>query len=320
MSDILSSDVCPFSPRNLGTVLITKKFINQRYPTTSLPKILDNVIDLNFGIRPNCRRLKLQSNSFAQFVMTLENLNLKDILTSDDNSFNEKLLRECFIYSYYRALLYGIYDNKKNNMNTQIPCVIGHSIMSAAIRKKTITFFGNSLYVNYSINFDENDIKFINDSIKKFPFLQGANEPKLTEYGFNWFISKYDRILILLRKELSSRNVSRLINIYDPLVDGYLSQDNAPIFNSFYATPKGGRSELKLDDWFYTFNTSYSITEGSICFGKAVFLYTKSNADCKPYFDNLDMDDELNLTRYELSAIAGGEYPEPFDDDDDLKV
>lgn len=308
---------CPYSVENLGVGLVARKFINRNVFKRSFLSFNNANVNLVYSIRPNVNRLRIQAKTFARYVLQHSEVKLRDIFSLTKYEEAENILQDCFFYSYFRCLFYGIYNKMEPDIKFAPPTIHGHSVMYSVIKKGKLRFESNNVVVTYKIDINEKDLEFIMKQFNKLSFhIKGKEVNKFvkTDNLFSWQITKLDRILVLLQKHCSK--FIKLSAINSQAAESQLSSRSLPVFNSCYRLPDDEFSDVDVNKWYYCYSETPSLIDHGTCCGKALFLVTKSNADCDLYFDYLDVDDKLNLVRYELSSIAGGEYPMAISDED----
>jgi hypothetical protein len=297
-----SSNSENFLTVNLSTALVTTKFLNRNMISQSFRTATDNTLDINFGIMPIPDRLALQAQVWARKLVSMQDFNLRIILSSYPENW-EKLLIEAFTYSYYKAVLYALSDKRVAELPADLKLPFGHSLLYQFLLKQRHSFQHQDLYISYSLNFSDDDLKKILEEAQKFPYIKNfmSNSPRF--YLEN---EKLDRFLNGLASQTKPSDGPKFMGISESTVLlKNLSQDNFPFLNSFYT------EESDVCDWKYCYKQNTNLFRSSTLFGKACFIYRKSDSEFNDYFESCTEDDDGYLVKYEVACLAGSDYPNP---------
>jgi hypothetical protein len=214
----------------------------------------------------------------------------------------EPLLKRVFVYSYFKCLLYATSNVVLSEIPDDTQVIIGHGIMYEILRKRTFSFESNGLTVCYKFVCDDDDFESILKLAKEYTYIdnnliEGSRFSLEDEY--------IERYLRRIAKEMTGTQGPHFTKMKgSDKIGRYLTQDNFPIANSFY---KKGSNENR---WRYSFNSPAKLQESGMLFGKAIFV-TESSSDNSvySYFDEINRSDDSSLVKWEVSAVAGSNYP-----------
>lgn len=100
---------------NLSTALVATKYYNRNLVSMPFRSIYDETVVLEYKVDPINSRLTLQANCWAKKIISQQELYLRSILNATSTSSWETLLMRCYIYSYYKAVLYALTDRRVAN-------------------------------------------------------------------------------------------------------------------------------------------------------------------------------------------------------------
>lgn len=290
-----------FSTNNLSTSLICKRHFNTNVISEPFRNIEDNSLTFNFYINPIKSRLIYQSETWSKKLVSMSDLDLRAILSSNKSEEWESILQEVYIYSYFKSVLYGAISFKTSEVPEDKYFIIGHALLYHVLVRSGFSFIGyHGQYISYNIRMTDAQITFVESIAKEFKFLNYNDNSTFTRFSFE--IAKYDRILENLSKSVSNGpEFSKLGDI--GRLEKYLSKENFCVCNSFYTKDK------TVNDWYYCYSEKYDVLSGSTLYGKAVFLTSADDTFKYIYFDKNEKDDNLFLVKYEVSSVAGSSYP-----------
>lgn len=286
---------------NHSIEIASAQYFNQNVITQNFRDVVNKTLVLEYTIVPINVRLKAQANIWARKIFSTQEIILRYILGSNQNQWISKL-EECFIYSYFKCLLYGITDRRVSEDQHNKFCVYGHVVMKYALSAPSHTFTHRNQTVKYSLRMNDEDLAYITKCLKKFSYL---NKLYNTGIRFSFESEEYDRILNGLNDSFTEDEpkMADLFNNSNSMMT-QLSKDNFPILNSLYA--KGSN----LDDWYYAFKETSSVLDMSTLFGKAIFCTSVDDKENGKYFSHITDDDDYYLTKYEVMCLCGCMFPD----------
>jgi hypothetical protein len=153
-------------------------------------------ITMNYGISYSGEHLFLQSEIFANELVTRSNINFKHVTGfghTQPGLLN--LLSECYIYSYAKALILGLKSSDIRNLPSSSPLFIGHGIFHRLLQRSRFALKKDdcSLYLNIKVTKEETSV-LLNELISDFKFL-GSVITETSSGNVDVFSSKHDSVL-----------------------------------------------------------------------------------------------------------------------------
>jgi hypothetical protein len=292
-----------FKTDNLSTAPIAVKFFNQNLISESFRFIQNQVINIQLFIRPDKTRLEYQAQVWARKIISEQELYLRAICSASGISTQLKLLQECYIYSYYKSVLYALSDRRVAEIPEDSIVIKGHSILHNALLRPNFNFEHRDITINYNLDCTPEEYTYILEQARSYDYL---NEYLISSTRFSLENEKLDRILNGLSDRWQSGypEFEKFGSIDSSKV--HLSIDNFPIGNSFYTSTPDNTAKF-----FYMFSTSNDLITESMLFGKACFFHCRNTAFCRNYYDLISQEDEGYLVKYEVSSLASSNYPNP---------
>lgn len=285
-----------FQCENLSLAIITSRQYNKNIIVTPFIQIKDSEILLSYSIEPNKIRLVAQANTWARTIVSSQNLDLRRIIGSRNDTWISEL-ESAFIYSYFSCLLYSISAGRVSDISRTRKVIVGHGLMYSCLLSFGHTFRSNGFSVVYRFECDQENYDRIVTLAREFPFI---NDYLRTSPRFFLENERLERILSNLSESVAPEQ-TKFVELQSEKYKNYLTKDTFPIANSFYAS-NGNES-----NWYYSINRSGTILNHSTLFGKALFV-TAYSSNLPNYYDNINADDNYSLIKYELSHICGSEF------------
>jgi hypothetical protein len=296
------SSSSPFKVINHSIAVITTRYYNTSFIARPFREITDEVIDISYKIDPIKSRLDKQAQVFARKVISMEELDLRHALNQYPERW-QSMLEQTFVYSYFKCLLYGTSNSRIAELPEDFFCILGHGIMYHIINKHSFSFEHNGIGVVYTHECSETHYESLLALARQYSFLNNC----ITSEGSRFYMENeyYDRYLRKLSKELKGTRGPHLIEMLNSQnIARHLTQDSFPVLNSFYT------NEKNENKWRYSFAPPAKLHDNGMLFGKAIFATqinsTNSNYD---YFTLINESDDNSLVKYEVTAIAGSNYP-----------
>lgn len=287
-----------FMSKNLSTKLLTAKYFNSKVLNQPIVSIQDESLSINLSLKIFKDRLDAQAHVWAKRIISMENLSLRQIINSKDETWLNEL-EKCYIYSYFSAILFALNSNRSAQFPKDRCFIQGHLILHKFIVSRTQNFDYDNFNIVYNFKINEDRYNEIIKIAKSYPFIEeGINE----FLNFELSNSKCDSILGRLHDDIGPDGPS--IVRYDNQNTGlYLSKENFPIGNSFYS--KSGISK----EWKYTSVPDQNLLDKTTLFGKACFLCLFDDNDVSNLYDTMIYDDGYYLIKNEVTSICGNVYP-----------
>lgn len=289
----------PFLSKNLSTRTIATKYLNSKIVSGSYASVREETLYLNLTLKVFTDRLNAQANVWARKIYSLHEVNLRYIIGSRDDFWISKL-EECFTYSYFSAVLYGISSSRVGDFSNNKCFVKGHYLLHRYLVSRSFSFQFDEQTIVYDFRiskerYDEiiklaKSYSYINDYLVEFPTFSLENQ-------------SLDRILKGLKEKLSLDDPSLISSSDFNIVEDCLTKDNFPIGNSFYTDDKDPKY------WSYAFTSDSNIIDKTTLFGKACFLSLYKPNDISGFYDKFEEDDKFSLIKYEVTSICGSQYP-----------
>lgn len=294
-----------YATHNLSTGLLSRKFFNEKVVTDTFRSIQDNVLVKRFFIKPSKQRLELQADVWAQKHVSMQDLYLKDILSNSRSFEWHRILKETYIYSYFKSVLYAFKDINVSEVPGDSYLVTGHALLYNMLVRTSFSFNSNEINIRYVIGCDDDQLKFIMDMCKEYSYLK---DYIIDDSRFSFEHYKYDRVLEKLNANRvpNGPEVSKMLDVNR--FNTMMSQDNFPLCNSYYRLKDNGKDPEY--QFYYAYSEKFNLLGGTTLFGKAVFLYTQDN-EYNRYYDLNTRNDEYYLVKYEVTSLAGSNYPNP---------
>lgn len=303
------SEATGYSTVNLSTPLIVTKFTNQNVITKSFRQIKDESIYINLTIKPDENRLYAQGCVWADKIISQHEIYLKGAIGGYPDTWRKELIK-CYIYSYYKCLLYALSGGKVAEFPIGSTVIKGHYILFKCLLGISRSFMYDDYYVVYRFDITEDDYKTIVECAKKHSFINDNLRDSPRFYLEN---KDLDRRLNGLRNlSVPSSPQYFVFGEDDKNAEAFLNLDNFPLGNSFYIS-----NYKSTSNWYYSYSQgSTFINNTSLLFGKACFLCcTTSDTNSKLFYDRNVNDDDYYLVKYEVQCLAGSSYPNYFDKD-----
>lgn len=298
------SSATPFSMANHSTGNVATIFINRGVIQQPYRNVVQQTINFDFTVSPIVKRLEKQADVWARRIIACQNLQLRDTLGPKQDTWYKKLF-SAYIYSYYKCLLYGIFDSIAEPLENSTCVVKGHNLLYSVVKQSKFVFRYKDTSVLYNFRIDDVKIDSILKAIKDSNFNFINDNLFKSTYKFSLFNAECERHLKDLNNMLG--NSGPLFTLLDDssVVSQYLTQDNFPLCNSFYD------QELNEVKWYYTSYLDVPVLSQSVLIGKALFISTLSkDKDILQYYVFNNQDDENSLVKYEVTSVAGFDYPD----------
>lgn len=287
---------------NLSTALVATKFYNRNLVSMPFRNVYDETVVLEYKVEPINSRLILQANSWAKKIISQQELYLKAILNSTRTSSWEPLLMRCYIYSYYKAVLYALTDRRVAEIPDNMVSIYGHSILYQILLRPSFNFEYGMQFVKILQSCTDAEYQTIISRARQFDYLDSIINESPRFYMEN---AEFDRIL----SGLSAHAVSDTpqFTTFGNLesISRHLTKDNFPLLNSIYS------SSSNIDKWYYMSKENCSLMDSTTLFGKACFITAKVDTLYNQFFDLNVINDNDSLVKYEVSALCGSNYPNP---------
>lgn len=313
-STIQTSTEHKFTSTNWSTNLLTTKYLNSKLLITPYSSLVIDSITQKYTIKINEERLRLQSLSFAQKIISMQEINYYRILRNYGSSDKfQSLLSEAFIYSFYKCLLYGIFDKRISDQPLNGICIAGHSVLYQSILCPSFTFRNGDIDVRYQFVFDEKDVKNFVSKAESHSFIK--NYIINNEFRFTLENHSLDNILANLKIELDKvGSLVTLSKFDDPsILNTYLSRNTFGLLNSFYV-----KGENKEQHWRHVHADGILINNPQLLLGKALFI-SEFDETTSNFHETVKTDDLQTLIKYEVSSVCGSVFPNPIDLQQGLK-
>jgi hypothetical protein len=186
--------------------------------------------------------------------------------------------------------------------------IAGHALLYNALRNTMNTSFScGSTNITYIFDVTQEDYDYIFNMANTFDFIRTSLNDG---FRFSFENDTLERFFKALA-ETFTEDEPKLFNMYESTSNMYsmLNIDNYPLSNSFY-TQKNSGKKPNLTSWFYCYNPDYSILDMSSLFGKALFVTSKDDVAHSKYFEQNEIDDQFSLVKWEVTCLAGCEYPD----------
>lgn len=301
-SSATSFNMTNHSTGNVATIFVNRGVIQQPYRN-----VVQQTIELDFTVSPIHSRLSKHADVWASRIISIQQLQLRDTLGPKQDTWYPKLF-SAFIYSYFKSLLYGVYHTIAEPLENSTCVVKGHNILYSVIKQSKFVFRYKDINVFYNFKISNEDIEQINQSIidGKYDFV--SKFLFKTDFKFSLFNPECERHLKDLNQMLG--NNGPLFSLIDDesSVSNYLTQDNFPICNSFYT------KESNETKWYYTSYSDVAVLSQAVLCGKSLFIKGISEeSEILKYYTLNNEDDFSSLVKYEVTSVAGFNYPDYTD-------
>jgi hypothetical protein len=296
---------------NLSSSVVSGKHFNQNVVSSDFRDVHRVTVPIRLTIRPNRTRLLAQAQIWARKVITVSEIQFRYIF---GNQYEDwlKRMEECYIYSYFNCLITALREKDTTISYVDPPVryrIAGHAVLYNSLRNTLQTTFSTSrINVTYKYEFTQEDYDYIVNMANTFNFIKGSLNDG---FRFTFENDMIERFLNSLNASFTN-DEPKLLNMYDKttLIHNMLNVDNYPLANSFYTCKNDGTDKSLLTSWFYCYNTDYSVLDMSSLFGKALFVTSKDDISNSKYFDINIADDNYSLVKWEVTCLAGCEYPD----------
>jgi len=310
-----SSQVTNFKTTNHSTSLVTTKFYNQSFITQPFRVVTDETILFPYMINPILSRLNKQAQVFARKLISMQEIEWRYVLNQYPETW-QGILENTYIYSYFKCLLYAVSDQRIAEIPDDFYCITGHSIMYNALKRSSFSFECDSIFVTYKHVCSAEHYTKLLGLARSYDYIDSCLQSDTRFYLENEY---YDRFLRRIAAEMKGTKGPHFVEMTNSQnVKRYLTQDNFPLINTFYAQDSKGKVDENI--WKYSFNQKTKIHSDSMLFGKAIFATElKDNLEVYDYFDKITVSDQSSLVKYEVSSVAGSTYPNYKEDSTTLK-
>lgn len=301
-----SSNINKFSCNNLSIFSITEKHFNQSVILGNYRDVNNVTLPISMTIVPDNDRLIAQATVWASKIVSTQELSLRYILNSNQDRWQKDLI-ECFIYSYYRALLYALTDKRVAEFDGSKYGVIGHVLLYKMLLRPSFSFVQDDTTVKYEFNITDNEYDFILQSARFFPyvsdFINDGRRFSLENTIIDRHLNSLNDSFTPDEPQLENMNSdsSKILNC--------MTKESFPLANSFYYSRS---STEKFSKWFYSYKTGNTIFSPSSLFGKACFVTSCDDNTNSNYYETTSQDDEYYLVKYEVTALCGCSYSDYF--------
>jgi hypothetical protein len=298
-----SNSVSMFSTMNLSTPLVTTKHFNRNVVVQPYRVVKDQTIVIEYTVSLFKDRLESQAQVWARKILSSNQNHLRNILDSRKYEWLS-ILTKCYIYSYFTGALYALTDQRVAEIPKNRSMIAGHAIFYHVLMSPGFNFKQKGQTVVYRPMVSKSDYASLLNIAKSYEFIR---DNLVDGTRFSLCNAELDRALSNLHNELGPQDPQFLYLDDSSKIGNYLNQDCFAISNSMYMKRK------KVLYWYYCSNENCSVIDGSTLFGKALFITSIDDGKVQNFFDsNLGSDDELSFVKYEVSALAGSEYPDPI--------
>lgn len=291
-----------FQSQNYSTARVSTMHLNNNVLASNYRTLRNSSVNLKISILPDKERLQLQANCWARRIVQLQELPLKHILGVFRDRWISKL-EKCYIYSYYRAVLYALTDDRVREFPIESYCPKGHAVLYEFLNKGSFSFRSNDIIVNYIFEISKEDYNTILTQAKEFDFIDdrlvSGNRFSLINEDFDGCMKRIHQENVSGSPDFANIDESEKVSVY-------LTRENFSIMNSFY------KVENNKTIWYYSYHPNVTILCPELLFGKACFITSGSSTNIEDYFNKVTQDDENDLVKYEVAAICGSEYPDPI--------
>lgn len=290
-----------FSTKNYSLAFVSKRAFNNSAIVETYNTITNRTVLIRYTIVPDVQRLKYQAQVWAKKIRSMQNLILRYVV----NSYNEQWqaeLEKCYIYSYYKSLLYALQMRNTNGLPNNTLVVSGHAVMHKALLSDGFTYQTNGINVKHEFVWSQDNVDQIMAQAREFDYLANS----IQDVPFFQFVNvDLDRYLGKLQDQIGNSGPQFMSFSDYSNVSKHLTQDTFPLGNSMY------KSGNDISKWFYCYNSSSHILDPILMIGKALFITSVDDDTNGIYYDSISQDDNLALVKYEVSAVAGSVYEDP---------
>lgn len=302
----------PFSVVNLSSSVIAGKHFNQNVVASDFRDVQAVNIPIKLTIRPDRERLLAQAKVWARRVISTNEIIFRYIF---GNRFETwiKYLEDMYIYSYFNCVLTALREKDKTTSYVDPPVrmrIAGHALLYNSLRNTLrTTFSSGSINITYNFDVTQEDYDFIYNMANTFSFIKSSINDDFRFSFENDMIERFFKALA----ETFTDDEPKLFNMYESTSSIYnmLNVDNYPLANSFYTTRNSGENP-DLTSWFYCYNSDYTVLDMSSLFGKALFVTSKDDLSNSKYYDLNNVDDNFTLVKWEVTCLAGCDYPDYY--------
>jgi hypothetical protein len=256
------------------------------------------------SIRPNKERLEAQADVWAKKIISIQELSLRYILGIYEDKWYTRL-KECFIYSYFRSVLYALSDKRVAEFDGIKYGIAGHVVLYNCLLRPSFSFDYKDSTIQYVFDISDEDFSYIKKMAENFDYIY----PYINDNRrFSLENSVLDRSLNSLNDSFTA-NEPKLENLTTKsnCILNCLKSDNFALGNSFYYGNPNDEGK-----WFYSHKTGKNILDLPSLFGKACFIHSADDETNGKYYETIDSDDEFYLVKYEVSALCGQTYKDYF--------
>lgn len=295
-----TKNVNEFKQLNFSLSSISDKAFNRSVITGNFRDISNVLLPIKLSIRPDNERLIAQSSVWADKIISIQELNLRYIIGGDERIWKERLI-ECYVYSYYRSVLYALNDKTVAESDSPKFGLIGHIILGQCLLRPSFSFTYKESTIQFVLDIDQEDVNAVFKASREFSYIGDyINDGR-----------RFSLENVLIERRLNSLNDSftkdepKMADMVNPqsMVTTCLQSDKFSLGNSFYS-----ENQSEGTKWFYSHMTNETIFSTPMLFGKACFMVSKDDSKNSLYYESIVEDDLFYLVSREVTSICGQSY------------
>jgi len=295
-----TKNVNEFKQLNFSLSSICDKAFNRSVVTGNFRDVSNVLIPIRLTIRPENERLLAQATVWADKIISIQELNLRYIIGGDERIWKERLI-ECYVYSYYRSVLYALDDKTVAESDSPKFGLIGHIVLGQCLLRPSFSFSYKESTVQFVLDIDQKDVDAVFTASREFSYIGDfINDGR-----------RFSLENVLIERRLNSLNDSftkdepKMADMVNPqsMVTTCLQSDKFSLGNSFYS-----ESQSEGTKWFYSHMTNETIFSTPMLFGKSCFMVSKDDSQNSLYYESIVEDDLFYLVSREVTSICGQSY------------